>query len=201
MAFECRKAMLRRLHQPLFHRILRGAVLDVGAGEDSIGKYKHFFPAIASVRDWNHSDGDGTDLEGIAPQTFHVVHSSHSLEHMRDPLTALRRWGEVTQIGGHVVVLVPDYIMYEHSKWPSENGEHNACFISDLALTRMDTVPGCIWDTALLMDGLNESGLALVRMERLESTFDFDADPLLDQTCFGSGAGECAIEFVWRRVS
>lgn len=205
MANECRKAMYRRLHHPLFHRIFRGKVLDVGAGEDSIGRYRFMFPYITYVKDWNHSDGDGTDLVGEPADFYDVVHSSHSLEHMREPIEALTRWAQVCKVGGHVVVTVPDFEMYEHNRWPSENGEHKSCYVADFALLPSQDAQTPVWDTASLVDALGATSdrvrLALIRMERLESTFDFHEDPNLDQTCFGHGAAESCIEFVWRRIA
>ena len=203
MAQECRKACYRRLHDPAFHqRYFVGNGLDVGAGEDSLSKYAFFFPRITTVRDWNHSDGDGTDLEGELANWYDFVHSSHSLEHMRDPYTALKRWLEVVKPGGHVIVTVPDFQMYEHHRWPSENGEHTHAFTMGPTQHRV-LHPWDYWDwrvNVLDLARYFEEEAVPVKIERLESTFDWNADPLLDQTCFGSGAAEACIEFVLRKI-
>lgn len=196
MANECRKANQRRLHDPAFHqRFFVGHGLDIGAGEDSLGRYAFMFPRIASVRDWNHSDGDGTDLLRIGNDVFDFVHSSHSLEHMRDPYSAIGRWLEVVRSGGHLIITVPDFGMYEHSRWPSDNAEHTHAFTLG--------TPGAA--THWLVNVLELAGTFrrvahAIKIERLEYAFDFGADPNLDQTCFGSGASESAIEIVLRKL-
>lgn len=197
MANECRKATYRRLHDPAFHqRYFVGAGLDVGAGEDSLSRYAFMFPRITSVTDWNHVNGDGTDLQGVPNDHFDFVHSSHSLEHMRFPNVALRRWLQVVKPGGYVIVTVPDFEMYEHLRWPSENGEHTHYFTAGplFGETRLAYTP--ITDLV----GQLSADAQLLKIERLESTFDWSTDPMLDQTCFGSGAAEACIEFVLRRL-
>jgi SAM-dependent methyltransferase len=151
------------------------------------------FPRIVAVRDWNHSDGDGTDLEGVSDGVYDFVHSSHSLEHMRDPYTALTRWLRVVRTGGYIICLVPDFVMYEHARWPSDNKEHTYAF------TMMLSTEQWLVNVMHLCAGLGLLATT-VKIERLESTFDFGADPNVDQTCFASGAGECAIEFILRKI-
>jgi SAM-dependent methyltransferase len=193
MSFECRKAIQRRLHDPLFHRIFCGYGLDVGSGEDGLSRYAFMFPRLIGVRDWNlDPDGDGQTLPGEQQNQYDFVHSSHSLEHMADPFLALSRWLEVVRPNGHIVLLVPDFDLYEHRRWPSENFEHTHAFTlgptSEPWLVNLFDLALHFVDRALT-----------VKVSRLEATFDFGADPLLDQTCYGHGASESAIEMVLRK--
>lgn len=197
MGQEMRKAMHRRLHEPTFaQRIFVGDVLDVGAGDDGFARYRFLWPRVTNVREWQHDDGDGTDLPGLPDASFDCVVSSHSLEHMRDPLTALRRWLAVTKVGGHVVFVVPDFAMYEHHCWPSANNEHTHAFLID-GFGR-DHLPEHVNLVELVMQ---LDGCETVKIERLESTFDFGEDRMLDQTCFGHGSAESAIEVILRRIA
>jgi predicted SAM-dependent methyltransferase len=126
MSHEASKAALRRLHDPAFMaRYMVGHALDVGAGEDGLSKQMHLWPLLRSVRDWDVGDGDAQTLDGVPDGSFDLVHSSHSLEHMRGVVGALDRWLDVTKPGGHVVVLVPDEDMYEQGQYPSTfNPDH-----------------------------------------------------------------------------
>jgi SAM-dependent methyltransferase len=47
-------------------------------------------------------------LTGIADGSYDFLLSSHCLEHVANPLGALREWHRVTRPGGHLVLLLPD---------------------------------------------------------------------------------------------
>jgi SAM-dependent methyltransferase len=51
---------------------------------------------------------DATELTGLADASYDFILSSHCLEHVANPLRALREWHRVTRPGGHLVLLVPD---------------------------------------------------------------------------------------------
>ncbi|HWA86503.1 MAG TPA: class I SAM-dependent methyltransferase [Opitutus sp.] len=51
---------------------------------------------------------DATALTGIADASYDFVLSSHCLEHVANPLRALREWRRVTRPHGHLVLLLPD---------------------------------------------------------------------------------------------
>jgi SAM-dependent methyltransferase len=193
MSRECSKAVTRRSRDPEFaQRYLVGRGLDIGAGSDSLSRQRAAFPRITKVRDWDMQDGDGQLLDGIDDCEFDFVHSSHSLEHMVDPVAALRRWLAVTVYSGHVVCLVPDEDMYEQGVWPSTfNGDHKYTFT---AWKRVS------WSNASVnvLDLVRMVGpdAELVRLEVCYGSFDYQPGRRVDQTL---GASESAIEFVLRR--
>lgn len=51
---------------------------------------------------------DAVALTGIGEETYDFVLSSHCLEHVANPLVALREWRRVTRQGGHLVLILPD---------------------------------------------------------------------------------------------
>ncbi len=51
---------------------------------------------------------EATDLSGVPTAHYDFVLSSHCLEHVANPLRALREWHRVTRSGGHLVLLLPD---------------------------------------------------------------------------------------------
>jgi SAM-dependent methyltransferase len=52
---------------------------------------------------------DATNLEGIADNTYGCLLASHCLEHIANPVKALREWIRVLKPGGATVVVLPDY--------------------------------------------------------------------------------------------
>lgn len=202
MGAETSKSIPRRLRDPGFmQKYFVGFGLDVGAGGDPLSRYRPLFPRLDKVATFDvpgadaDFTGDGTTLAPLADFTFDFVHSSHCLEHIADPITALKNWLRVTKPGGHVIVIVPDEELYERGVWPSQfNMDHKVSF-------RMARFPY----TAQLKDSISVpqmlatfvqgEGCMLVKCERLESTQL--PGILVDQTI---GIGECAIEFVLRKL-
>jgi len=211
MGAETSKSIPRRLRDPGFmQKYFVGLGLDVGAGGDPLSRYVPLFPQLKKVEtfDLPGSDathvGDATTLAPIADNWFDFVHSSHCLEHLADPVEALRNWLRVTKPGGHVIVIVPDWEMYEHQTWPSQfNMDHKHVFTMTPRRPLHDWLKA--YDTEgdqvllsvprLLAHICDWMGAALIKAERLESTY-LDA-VVVDQTI---GIGECAIEFVLRKL-
>ena len=191
MAREMAKSLSRRLRDPLFTRLVyRGTGLDIGAGVDGLSHWAYMLPGLTSVRDWDLEDGDAEYMTGVDEQ-YDVVNSSHCLEHMVAPLTALKRWWALVKPGGYLVILVPDEAMYEQGVWPSTfNTDHK-------------------WSYTLLGGGTLPKSLAMadlvkqlgpdadcIKLERLISGFK-DGAPRQDQTAVW--LVEAAIEAVIRK--
>jgi len=51
---------------------------------------------------------EATKLTGILDGTYDFVISSHCLEHLADPISALMEWARVTKHGGHLLIVVPN---------------------------------------------------------------------------------------------
>lgn len=103
---------------------LRGKVLDVGAGGDLVCAWAQGF-------DREHGDANVVDRY-FPPGSFDAVHSSHCLEHMLDPPSALRSWWSLVKPGGYLILVVPDEDLYEQGIWPSAfNDDHKFTFRLD----------------------------------------------------------------------
>jgi SAM-dependent methyltransferase len=104
------KPLLRVLQQKL--SVLRGKVLDVGCGMQPYRVFLH-----AELCDYTGLDREGPyarpDVIGSVEQlpfdnqTFDHVLSTQVLEHVRDPLSALRECERVLKPGGTIVFTVP----------------------------------------------------------------------------------------------
>ena len=63
---------------------------------------------------------EATDLNGIADHYYDFVLSSHNLEHISNPIKALKEWRRVVKPGGIVIVLLPDYRRtFDHRRKPT----------------------------------------------------------------------------------
>lgn len=127
---ECSKSIIRRLHDPNFMRsYFLGDGLDIGGKPDPLALYRELFPVMTSVRTWDIENGDAQFMTGVADASFDFVHSSHCLEHMRDPAEALGNWLRILKPGGHLIITVPDEDLYEQGEFPSAfNRDHKWTF-------------------------------------------------------------------------
>ena len=109
-------------HYPLLlSKYLNGRILDIGAGLD---------PITRSAEVFDKAQGDAQEVHLHFPnESFDSVFSSHCLEHMVDPVSAIKSWFSLVKPDGHLVVLVPDEDLYEQGHFPSIfNLDHKATF-------------------------------------------------------------------------
>ena len=65
----------------------------------------HFHPAKPPGRQFLR---EAYALTGIAEASYDAVLSSHCLEHLANPLAALREWRRIVRPGGHLLLALPD---------------------------------------------------------------------------------------------
>lgn len=190
---ECGKAVLRRISEPGFvSDYFVGRGLDVGGAPDPLGIYKTLFPMMGDVDVWDWEQGDAQYLAGVADESYDFVHSSHCLEHMRDPVEAIANWFRIVKPGGHLVVLVPDEDLYEQGVWPSTfNGDHKVTF----SILKSHSWSPVSHNLLTMLEKLGERA-DIKSLRVLDATFRYDL-PRFDQTM--TPVGECAIELVVRK--
>lgn len=177
---ETSKSILRRVHDTRFAtRYFVGHGIDIGCGNDCLWEYRSLFPLMESCRAWDIGDGDAQTMPGVLNGLFDFVHSSHCLEHLPDPEAALLRWINILKPGGHLVVVVPDWHLYEHRQWPSRKNPDHKCWFTPHQLV-------------LTLPTLSHK---LLKVELLDATWRSDQGEA-DQTL---GIGECAIEMIVRK--
>jgi SAM-dependent methyltransferase len=197
---ETSKTISRRLHDARFAtRYFVGDGIDIGSGPDPLAQYHEFFPLMKSCRAWDLKDGDAQLMAGVADASFNFVHSSHCLEHLRDPREALAHWLRILKPGGHLVCVVPDEDLYEQGVFPSTfNADHKHTFTLHKRKS-WSPVSVNLFD---LLQGL-EPASRVLRIELLDATYRYRlaAQPgkRIDQTM--TPVGECAIEFVVQRMA
>jgi SAM-dependent methyltransferase len=67
---------------------------------------------------------EAVSLTGIKDQTYDFVLSSHCLEHLANPLRALREWRRVVRPGGRLVLILPDATRSFDHRRPLTTLEH-----------------------------------------------------------------------------
>jgi SAM-dependent methyltransferase len=196
---ESSKSIFHKLKDSRYAtRYLIGHGVDIGAGADSLEIYSEFFPLMKSCRSWDIKDGDAQDMATISDSYFDFVHSSHCLEHLRDPLTALNNWLRILKPGGHLVCLLPDEDLYEQGYFPSIfNSDHKHTFTIYKKKSWSN-------NSINLMELLSSvyHNIEILKIELLDATFRYGINKngeknILDQTT--TPIGECAIEFVIRK--
>lgn len=190
---ECSKSIARRLGTPDFiNQYFAGEGLDIGGKPDPLAIYQELFCQMGAVRTWDWEDGDAQFLEGVSDFEYDFVHSSHCLEHMRDPHEALDNWFRVVKPGGHLIITVPDEDLYEQGVFPSNfNLDHKWTFTiskksswSDKSINVLEMIQGL------------KGNYDVQRILLLSSTYRYNL-PRYDQTL--SPVAECGIEFVLRK--
>lgn len=131
MSKETSKAKALREQHNHFLKYFVGEGLDIGPGDDILDT------PYGNVTPYDITEGNANYLSIIEDGTYDFVYSSHCLEHMKDIPLALKHWVRVLKPGGVLYITVPDWILYEHERWPSIfNGDHKATF--SLSVTRQE---------------------------------------------------------------
>jgi SAM-dependent methyltransferase len=191
--YESSKALMRRLHDSRFAtRYFVGDGIDIGSGPDPLSQYGEMFPLMRSCREWDLPDGDAQTLSSVGYASLDFVHSSHCLEHMKDPREALYHWLRVLKPGGHLIVTIPDEDLYEQGIFPSSfNEDHKWTFT-------MHKPKSWSAKSINLMPLLGEFSdrAQTIKVEQLDATFRFGL-ARFDQTT--TPVSESALEFILRK--
>ena len=121
---EASKAMRRRMEEDSlgifnWRDIFNGRGIDVGCGNDKI--------PYSSCIAFDMENGDANYLSRYFSDRFDYLHASQCLEHMHNPFEAILEWVKVVKRGGHLIVSIPDWDLYEGNNWPSRyNPDHKS---------------------------------------------------------------------------
>lgn len=193
---EMSKSTKRRYNDPAYHlHFFAGDGLDIGGGDDPLGRWVHAFARMKSCRTWDKADGDAQELIGVASDSFDFVASSHCLEHLHKPAKSLANWIRVVKPGGFISVSVPDAGLYEGWVWPSRyNADHKHLFT-----TTYSTSAGRYGLPVVVVQEMLKLVSGSADLERLAVVRDFHSPALSnsDQTLLPNV--ESAIEFVLRK--
>lgn len=119
---ETGKAHARRIREGWYQRFVRPRVLDVGSGVDPLPlggvihwDYQWTYVERDGTLSWENEPGDrdAQSLSAFGDAAFQTVYASHILEHLPDPVEAVRNWWRVLEPGGNLIVAVPHRDLYE----------------------------------------------------------------------------------------
>lgn len=180
---------LESLHRNGDLHCLTGRVLDIGAGEWPIR-----LPRVKPDC-WDLKDGDAQYLHSVKDCTYDAIVASHVLEHMQDPMIALANWRRVLKPGGYMVVLVPDFYLYEHGRWPSvHNLDHKIAFtLFDLPTSQNRQVLSLRW----MLQIFRGVGLELVDARLTCDGYDFHGFHAPQDQTLGSALAQ--VTYILRR--
>jgi len=175
---ELSKSIPRRQRDPGFAtRFFVGDAVDIGGAPDPLSLYQELFPLLKSVRVWDLEDGDAQFMKGVPDNSFDLVHSSHCLEHLKDPKIGLEHWLRICSPGGHIVITVPDEDLYEQGIFPSTyNHDHKWTFTSH----KFDSWSDKSLNLMSLVEDLGDS-CQLISLRLEDSAYRYQL-PRFDQT-------------------
>lgn len=100
--------------------LLKGEGIDIGCGPD---------PIMPNATPFDLIHGDANEISKYIQREYDFVFSSHSLEHMHDPVLAIQEWWKLVKPEGHLIFIVPDEDLYEQGYFPSLfNEDHKSTF-------------------------------------------------------------------------
>jgi len=136
---ESARGWLTREANGFFKRYMSGEGLDVGYR----GSKKNALPVLESAIgvDLDYPGYDGVILP-FDDKSLDYVYTSHILEHVptKDVLTVIQEWYRVLKIGGHLIIMVPHWHLYERkAKLPSIwNRDHKRFYTPSVLLKEVE---------------------------------------------------------------
>jgi len=147
-------------YSEILNKYLTGRILDIGAGQDPITNTCEIFDL---------AQGNAQFISDFfPPSSFDTVFSSHCLEHMIDPLTAVKSWFSLVKPGGHLIIIVPDEDLYEQGHFPSQfNSDHKATFTISKSRSWSEVSINCL-------DICNTLGGTIVYLQQQSDNYNFN---------------------------
>jgi SAM-dependent methyltransferase len=197
MSQETAKANIRRLHDPLFRKAVRGHGVDIGPGNDPLNP--KVFPEILSLTTFDQINGNAQTIhEYFPPASFDFVYSSNCLEHMENPTIALHNWLALVKPQGWLIITVPDEDLYEQGYFPSVfNQDHKWTF----TIAKHHSWSKNSINVAALLSSETTPALRIHRIALQDNLYDYDlpSGKTIDQTYPVNGA-EAFIEIIAQKL-
>jgi len=186
---ETSKAMRRRMVEDelgIFNwgEIINGDGIDVGCGPDKVWDDN----CIA----FDQEQGDANKISEYFTRKFDYLHASQCLEHMHDPYAAIVEWLKIVKKGGHAIISIPDWTLYEGRVWPSRyNPDHKSTW----SFTFESSPSKHHINIYKFLTKLSHICYAK-RVMLIDNNYDYSVSPNTDQTFEESNGVEAFIEMV-----
>ncbi len=153
MGYEASKT--RELLTDEERALFNGEGIDIGCGLD---------PIMPTARPFDMQDGDANNITKYVTNQYDYVFSSHCLEHMHNPQSALHEWWQLVKTNGHLIFTVPDEDLYEQGYFPSLfNDDHKATF----TISKNQSWSECSFNLIDLVKTLPNSRLLKIELQDL----------------------------------
>lgn len=155
------------------YQYLTGNGIDIGYGNDLV---------VSNAVGWDIEDGDARYMSGAVDESYDFVYSSHCLEHLTNIEEGLTNWCRILKPNGYLFIIIPDWRLYEHCRWPATfNPDHKFTFSLDIKLERKDHyhIPSQI------IPLLNRLNVNVIKTRLEDYNFDYnllESEPDLDQS-------------------
>lgn len=134
---ESGKHHKRRMINGFFSKYAIGKGIDIGCG---------LYPFHPGAIGFDKLINPSHDANGYLPyedNSFDYVHSSHCIEHMENPENSIVEWWRTVKEFGHLIILAPDFGLYEQRMWPSRyNPDHKSKWNLVKLVTLLSSLPG-----------------------------------------------------------
>jgi len=193
MGNETSKANKRRIGTYIFNKVFSGEGIDLGCGKDCLKASD--FPNIISVEAFDKKQGDIQHMDNYKkPKSFDFVYSSHALEHLESPTSALLDWWDLIKFGGYLVLVVPDEDLYEMRRFKARSHysrEHKHSF----TIYKKNT--WCAYSINILDMIHILSNYTIIKIELVDTNYDYSLQKeKQDQTM---GDAEANIEIILKK--
>ena len=131
---ETTKAKPRLIANGFYAKHIEGKkVIDVGVGR--LDTHDGADPICDYAEMHDKDICDATTMDAYQDDTFDTVYASHILEHLTDPITAIKNWLRICKKGGVVFISIPHRDLYERKKeLPSKwNADHKYFFLPGMS--------------------------------------------------------------------
>jgi predicted SAM-dependent methyltransferase len=114
MLSETSKSELRREKEGFFKKYISGEGIDIGCGR--LYEYGELDKIYPSAFPHDKDDCDAHTMEIFKDENFDYVYASHTLEHLEDPVLAIKNWYRICKTNGFIIIAVPCKYKYEKKK-------------------------------------------------------------------------------------
>jgi len=96
---------------------------------------------------------DAVDISLVQNECYDFVFSSHSLEHIANPLKAINEWLRIIKNNGHIIIVVPEKsVCFDHKRNYSTFSTLLTQYEKDVGEDDLSTLPEILLNHDLIMD-------------------------------------------------
>lgn len=96
---------------------------------------------------------DAVDISSLTNASYDFVFASHSLEHIANPLKALKEWLRIVKTNGHIILIVPEKsVCFDHKRDYSKFATLRRQYENNVGEDDLSTLPEILEKHDLTMD-------------------------------------------------